>query len=244
MTSADTQAVVTPTDSRNGEAGRLCVQRLVTPPNPYHEQDGIRIFCGDNRQIVPLLGDYDLMLTDPPYGVGVSQRGKVGTSKRGKVSEYTKEEWDSAAPPKWMIDMAREKSQWQIIFGGNLMELPPAKCWLVWHKDNTGVYSPLEMAWTNLDQTNDFLRYRWNGMIQENMTEKEVRWHPTQKPVPVMEWCIGHTEAKTILDPWMGSGTTLIAARAKGLRADGIEINEQYCAAAVARLSQGVLLAV
>jgi DNA modification methylase len=59
-----------------------------------------------------------------------------------------------------------------------------------------------------------------------------------------MEWCIGHTEAKTILDPWMGSGTTLIAARAKGLKADGIEINEQYCEAAKQRLSQGVLLAV
>ena len=79
---------------------------------------------------------------------------------------------------------------------------------------------------------------------QENMAEKEVRYHPTQKPTALMEWCIGHTEAKTILDPWMGSGTTLIAARAKGLKADGIEINEQYCEAAKQRLSQGVLLAV
>lgn len=89
------------------------------------------------------------------------------------------------------------------------------------------------------------LKHRWNGMLQQNMAEKETRWHPTRKPQPLMEWCIGHCpEAKTIFDPWAGSGTTLIAARAKGLKADGIEINEQYCEAAKRRLAQGVLLAV
>ena len=87
------------------------------------------------------------------------------------------------------------------------------------------------------------IKFRWRG-LQENMTEKEIRYHPAQKPVPVMQWAIGQTEAQTILDPWMGSGSTLIAARAKGLKADGIEINEQYCEAAKQRLSQGVLLAV
>ena len=82
-------------------------------------------------------------------------------------------------------------------------------------------------------------------MLQENMAEKEVRWHPTQKPVPLLEWCLSHVpEAKTVLDPWMGSGTALLAARSKGLKADGIEINEQYCEAAKQRLSQGVLLVV
>lgn len=216
----------------------------------YHSQDGVRIFCGDNRQIVPLLGEYDLMLTDPPYGINADveqnaragkQYGKAAARSRG----YDASEWDNRTPSPWVLEMAMTKSRWSIVWGGNYFGLRAARGWLVWDKDNgENKYADCELAWTNLDMAVRRIKYRWAGMLQENMGEKEVRYHPTQKPVPVMEWSIGHTEAKTILDPWMGSGTTLIAARAKGLRADGIEINEQYCAAAVARLSQGVLLAV
>lgn len=79
-------------------------------------------------------------------------------------------------------------------------------------------------------------------MLQEDMKNKENRVHPTQKPLPLMHWCLGHVpEAKTVLDPFMGSGTTLLAAKQKGLKATGIEISEKYCEAAVKRLQQGVL---
>jgi DNA modification methylase len=122
--------------------------------------------------------------------------------------------------------------------------MPAAKCWLVWDKENgTNDFADCELAWTNLDMAVRRIRYRWNGMLQQNMAEKEARWHPTQKATTVMEWCLGHTDATSVLDPWMGSGTTLVAARNRGIKAVGIEINEQYCAAAVERLRQRVLVA-
>lgn len=221
------------------------VQRLVTPPTPYHEQDGIRIFCGDNRQIAPLLGQYDLLHTDPPYGIGVGKRKIWGTSNKGKCSEYAKSDWDDAPPESWELQMMMAKARWQIIWGGNYFGLPAARGWLVWDKDNTGDFADAELAWTNLEMAVRKIKWRWNGMLQQNMVEKETRWHPTQKPQAVMEWATNFApDAQTVLDPWMGSGTMLLAARAKGLKADGIEINEQYCEAAKRRLAQGVLLAV
>jgi len=227
--------------------GGCSLQRLVSRPSPYYDQDGITIYCGDNRTILPLLDDYDLLLTDPPYGIGADknlrankQHGKAAAPSR----DYGKGEWDNSPPPAWVLQMAMAKAQWQILWGGNYYGLAASKCWLVWDKENgNNGYADCELAWTNLDMAVRRIKYRWAGMLQENMAEKEIRYHPTQKPVPVMEWCIGWTEAQTICDPWMGSGTTLIAARAKGRKAVGIEINEQYCEAAVARLAQGVLLA-
>ena len=220
------------------------VQPIVPMPfTPYYEYDGITIYNADCRKVLPWIEPVDLLLTDPPYGVGISQRGKVGTSKRGVVSEYEKSDWDSEPPKRWFVDLMRETAKWQIVFGGNLMELPPAKCWAIWHKDNTGVYSPVEMAWTNLDRTTAFKRWRWNGMIQENMGDKkESRVHPTQKPEAVMRWCLSLVpDAETVLDPFMGSGTTLVAARLEGRKAIGIEINERYCEAAANRLTQRTL---
>lgn len=213
----------------------------------YHSQDGIRIFCGDNRQIMPLLGEYDLMMTDPPYGIGADKpRGDTGRNKHIKQRKYPTADWDSQTPERWLVEMALGKAEWQIVWGGNYFGLPAARGWLVWDKENgENRYADAELAWTNIDMAVRRIKFKWHGYLQENMAEKEVRWHPTQKPVPVMEWAIGLApEIKTILDPWAGSGSTLIAARAKGLKADGIEINEQYCEAAKQRLSQGVLLAV
>lgn len=220
----------------------------------YHEQDGIRIFCGDNREIAPMLGKYDLLLTDPPYGDVVSETyraNRISPNQRKQClavkTTMAKQKWDDAPPEPDVMRAMMAKAKWQILWGGNYYDaMPRSRCWFVWDKDNgDNWYADCELAWTNLDKAVRKFRYRWNGMLQENMAEKEIRYHPTQKPQPLMEWCIGHCpEAKTILDPWAGSGTTLIAARAKGLKADGIEINEQYCEAAKRRLSQGVLLAV
>lgn len=221
-------------------------QRVVSTPRPYHEQDGIRIFCGDNRQIAPLLGEYDLLHTDPPYGIGEGNQKRI--LSRGKLAnprDYGHTNWDATPPEPWVIQMMMAKTRWQIIWGGNYFGLPARKGWLVWDKDNGATdFADCELAWTNLEMAVRKIKYRWAGMLQENMAEKEIRVHPTQKPVSVMEWATKFAPGVTsVLDPWMGSASILLAARSKGLRADGIEINEQYCEAAKRRLAQGVLLA-
>lgn len=219
------------------------LQRLVTPPPPYYSQDGITIYCADNRHVLPLLDEFDLLLTDPPYGIGEGNQKRIlSRAHAAKATDYGHTDWDSNPPEPWMLQMAISKARWQIIWGGNYYGLPASSCWLVWDKQNSGDFADGEMAWTNLRQAMRIKAHLWNGMIRKN---SEERFHPTQKPLDVMTWCLGQVpDAKTVLDPWMGSGTTLVAAKLRGLEAVGIEINEQYCEAAKQRLYQGVLLAV
>lgn len=115
--------------------------------------------------------------------------------------------------------------------------LPPSRCWLVWDKENSGDFADCELAWTNLDKAVRIFRYLWNGMIKE---QPEYRMHPTQKPLALMKWCITQapTDVKSIVDPFCGSGTTLVAAKALGLSAVGVEREEKYCESAAIRLQQ------
>lgn len=199
---------------------------------PFYEEPGAIIYCGDCRKIAPLLPDFDLLLTDPPYGLGDRLQG--GTW--GKSFEENYRRWDVAAPPEWALQMLMSKARWQILWGGNYHGLPQSRGWLVWNKPERGLtMADAELAWTNLDKnirTFDSTR---------NPDGKRV--HPTQKPVELMSWCFNQVpEVKTVLDPYMGSGTTLVAAKLRGIKAVGIEMNEAYCKMAVARLAQGVLL--
>lgn len=211
-------------------------------PTPYYQQDGITIYCGDNRRILPLLDGFDLLLTDPPYGIGADNRKRI--LSRGKLAnpkDYGESNWDSEAPESWVLQMALSKADSQIVWGGNYYPMPPSSCWLVWDKENgENDFADCELAWTNLPKAIRRIVHRWHGMLRKG---NEARFHPTQKPLDVITWCLGHVaEAKTVCDPWAGSGTTLVAAKLKGLQAVGIEINEQYCETAVQRLAQGVLL--
>jgi DNA modification methylase len=209
-------------------------------PTPYYSQDGITIYCGDNRRIVPLLDEFDLLLTDPPYGISADENAhKNGVKCRANgFREYSKSDWDSAPPADWVIAMAREKCRDHIVWGGNYFSLPPTPCWLIWDKGQRDFsFADAELAWTNLSTAVRAITFHRGRMVREGGD------HPTQKPLDVMSWCLSHApDAKTVLDPWMGSGTTLVAAKLRGLRAVGIEINEEYCEIAVRRLAQGVLL--
>jgi DNA modification methylase len=187
----------------------------------------------------------DLVLTDPPYGIGearkVYKRATDGVKRPGGPPRlFIASDWDNKPPDPEVIDQMRELSCWQIVFGGNYFALPPTSCWLVWDKDNGETdFADCELAWTNLEKAVRKFKWRWNGMLQEDMAKKEFRQHPTQKPLPLMKWCIQQADnVKTILDPFMGSGTTLVAARSLGLRAIGIELEEKYCAIAVERFRQ------
>ena len=198
---------------------------------PYYEAEGVTLYCGDCRTIAPLLAECDLLLTDPPYGL----RDKLQGGTWGKSFEGDYKDWDAAPPPNWTLEMLMAKTRWQIIWGGNYYNLPPSRGWLVWNKPERGLtMADAELAWTNRDcniRTYDSSR---------NPDGKRV--HPTQKPLGLMSWCLNQVpEAKTVLDPFAGSGSALVAAKERGLRAIGIEANETYCKAIVARLAQGVL---
>jgi len=188
------------------------------------------LYLGDCREILPTLPNCDLILTDPPYGISeAAGKNKTRGHKNIPARDYGNDEWDNATPPAWLFGLMFEKSTTQIIFGGNYFDLPPTSCFLVWDKDNTGDFADAELAWTNLKKAVRLKKWRWNGMLQENMKQKEQREHPTQKPVPIMEWCLTHSqESKTVLDPFMGSGTTGVAAVKMGKVFTGIEREPKY----------------
>ena len=139
-------------------------------------------------------------------------------------------EWDSKPAPAWVIELMRDKARWQVLFGGNYYSLPPATCWLVWDKDNGDTdFADCELAWTNLPKAVRRLRWRWNGMLQQDMANKEVRKHPTQKPMAVMRWALLQApDAQTVCDPFAGSGTTGVACVLEGRKFTGIEREPKY----------------
>jgi DNA modification methylase len=209
---------------------------------PYYQDEAVCVYWGDCREVLPFLPKTDLLLTDPPYGIGEA-RGKNRTrSNATAATDYGVSDWDDAVPPRWVLEQAMERTTHHIVWGGNYFDLPPSSCWLVWDKDNTGDFADCELAWTNLKKAVRRLRYRWNGMLQEPGCRKEVRVHPTQKPEAVMRWALMQApDGCNVLDPFMGSGTTLVAAKRLGRKAIGIERERKYCDLAIERLAQGSL---
>ena len=214
----------------------------------YYQDDHITIYHGDCREIAPTLGVFDLLLTDPPYGINADKEQNLRANKQyGQAAapskEYFTSEWDQKTPDKIVLDMLRESSKWCVFWGGNYFGFEAARGWLVWDKDNgANKYADCELAWSNLPIAVRKFKWKWQGMLQENMGNKEEREHPTQKPIELMKWCIGLTpETKTILDPFAGSGTTGRAAKDLGLQCTLIEREERYCEIAAKRMAQEVL---
>lgn len=220
-------------------------------PKPYYQDKLVTIYHGDCRQIVPLLPKADLLLTDPPYGINVCAKGTIGTSPKpgnkrkskcmAKCTHFGRVDWDHAPPPTWLLQMLLDAAKWQIIWGGNYYpQIGPSRGMLVWDKRNDATaFADAELAWTNLNKAVRIFRWRWNGFLQEDMKNKETRVHPTQKPVPLMEWCIGHIKPtpNLILDPYMGAGSTLLAAKARGIPCIGIDQHSPYLDKAILRIA-------
>ncbi len=212
------------------------------------------IYHGDCLDLMKDIPDksIDLVLTDPPYGIGIT--GKVGGDKpfgsnktriRGgriyEAKEYISFD-DSKPPDKIYFDEIQRISKNQIIFGGNYFAdmLPPSSCWLVWDKDNSGNFADCELCWTSFKSAVRKFKFRWNGMLQEDMKHKEVREHPTQKPVKLIEQIINKysDEGMTIFDPFLGSGTTAVACINTGRNFIGIEKDEEYFKIAQKRVKE------
>lgn len=190
------------------------------------------LYLGDCRDILPTLGKVDAVVTDPPYGIGeaggnaVKRQRQAGGNSKALADQrvYDALEWDNEPIDAALIAKVRGAGRWQIIFGGNYYDCPPASCWLVWDKENgENDFADCELAWTNLPKAVRRIKFMWNGMLRAHGEHRGD--HPTQKPIGVMKWCIGHLpdSATTILDPFMGSGTTGVAAVQMGRDFIGIE---------------------
>lgn len=207
---------------------------------PYYEASGVTIYHGDCREILPTLRG-DLVLTDPPYGLQENAHRVASRTKLAATTDYGDFDWDAEPASDDEIALTMAAAPKCIIWGGNYFKVPPARGWLVWDKQNSGNFADCELAWTNLKMSVRIFRFTWNGMIRQGEWRGR-RIHPTQKPRELMGWCLGFApDAMTVIDPFMGSGSVLHAAKNLGRKAIGIEIEERYCEAAAQRLSQEVL---
>lgn len=186
---------------------------------------------------------FDLAVVDPPYGIRMDG-GEIGGNNCAAVTRYAKKEWDREPPPPEYFRELVRVSRNQIIFGANhfASRLPKVDtpCWIVWDKDNGGSdFADFEMAWTSFSSAARLFRFRWAGMLQGNMKQKEVRIHPTQKPVALYAWIFSKfaNHGEKILDTHLGSGSSRIAAYDAGLNFVGFEIDPDYFTAQEERYS-------
>lgn len=195
------------------------------------------LYLGDCSEILPQLGKVDAVITDPPYGINENHKKVASRGKLAAPKDYGEFDWDKAPPPADLIEAIRAASKWQAMFGGNYFQLPPTSCWLVWDKLNgDNDFADCELAWTNWPKAVRRIQWRWNGMIRQG---NEDRYHPTQKPLAVMKWVIDLCpQADSVLDPFMGSGTTGVAAIQMGRKFIGIEREPTYFDIACKRIEQ------
>ena len=191
---------------------------------------GQRLILGDCREVMPTLGRFDAVVTDPPYGIRADENPVRG------VFRHEKKGWDRDRPSEKHFTQIFNVSREQIVWGGNYFAdfFAPSSKWLVWDKMQ-GDFSlaDCELAWTSQASAARIFRY---SRAKANNDGKQ---HPTQKPVALMEWCLGFLpDAVTILDPFMGSGTTLVACQRLGRMGTGIEIDPDYFAIACKRVDE------
>jgi len=208
--------------------------------------EGVTLYLGDCREILPTLGKVDAVVTDPPYGIDRANGAATGgTDASGRYKRRPRQyegTWDDARPSAETFALALASAPLHVIWGGNYFSdlLPPSGRWLYWDKLNSmPTYSDGEMAWTSLPgaAVKQFARCN-NGQASNRDGE---RVHPTQKPVDVMRWCLGFLpNARLILDPFMGSGTTGVAAVKLGRQFIGIEISVTYFDIACRRISEAL----
>jgi len=197
------------------------------------------LYLGDCADVLSTIEKVDAVITDPPYGINENSKKVASRGNMAKPKDYGDFDWDKSPPPDELIELIRIKGKYQAFFGGNYFTLPPTSCWLVWDKLNgDNDFADCELAWTNWPKAVRRLQWRWNGMIRQG---NEERYHPTQKPLEVMKWVIELCpKSDTILDPFMGSGTTGVGAIQMGKKFIGIEREKQYFDIACKRIEQAI----
>jgi len=181
---------------------------------------------------------YDLAIVDPPYGIGEDGLKNHSRGKKALPTLYSPKQWDNATPTDEYFRELLRVSKNQIIWGGNYFNLGPASCFIVWDKQNgANDFADCELAWSSFKSAVRIFRFRWAGMLQGNMREKEIRVHPTQKPVQLYRWILTHyaKPGDKILDTHGGSFSSAIACHAEGFDLDICELDEDYFNDAVKR---------
>lgn len=205
---------------------------METLPKPFYQDDAVTLYHGDCREIVPLLGKFDLLLTDPPYGIGADKKNAHSSIRDN--SKWPSLEWDSNPPDADLLTNCITVCGKSMIWGGNYFVLPPSPCWLAWIKPEaeTGFsMADMELCWTNLKA----------AARCKTLPRMDGNHHPTQKPEELMRWCINLSgDAKTVLDPFAGSGTTGRACKDLGRKCVMIEREEKYCEIIAKRMAQEV----
>ena len=186
-----------------------------------------RLLCGDSTDsdaVARLMNEQKCnLITDPPYGINANKQ-TLGT---GKKQFHRGGDWDNEVPDFYYIIEFVEKA---IIWGGNYFadKLPINNDWLCWHKKNDGLsFSEFELAWSNLGKNCRIFQHHWGG---------EEKLHPTMKPIKLIEWCIKFLDDKPILDIFLGSGSTMVAAHQLKRKCYGIELDPKYCQVIIDRM--------
>lgn len=199
-------------------------------------------------------GFFDLAVVDPPYGIGEGNKknktrssytGFGGNKKWVKANDYGGGEFDNDIPDGFYYEMLFRKSKNQIIWGANYMvqHLQPSMGWIVWDKDNGGSdQSDCELAYSSFERGLRKFTYRWQGLLQQNMKNKEKRIHPTQKPATLYYWILQNYAnlGDKIIDTHLGSGSSRIAAYKLGFDFYGCEIDKDYFDAQEKRFKEAI----
>ena len=210
---------------------------------PYYADDAVTIYHGDCRELLPEI-TADVIVTDPPYGITWRPNKHTHRKPRRSDAAIFARQWDGVQgdrepfDPTHLLDLGAPVTLWG---ANNYSDRLPVGAWAIWTKGRADGWNAAdaEMAWSNDFAGIRTIEHLWAGF--RRASEVNEHWHPTQKPLVVMRWLLGLCSPGVVLDPYMGSGTTLRAAKDMGRRAIGIEIEERYCEVATRRCAQEVL---
>jgi len=201
---------------------------------------GINLIHGDSLQALKGYADnhFDVAIVDPPYKnefIIVASDNASKVKKNGNLKTL-----NNNVPTKEYFTELKRVSKNQIIWGVNYYEIYLGAGRIVWDKDNTGVYSDCELAYHSFSDVTRKFKWRWNGMLQQDMKNKEIRVHPTQKPIALYKWLIDKytKENDLILDTHLGSGSIAIACHYMKRNLIGYEIDKEYYDAACKRFKE------
>lgn len=197
------------------------------------------LYRADCLEVLPTLPKVDAVITDPPYGIGIARAVNRGKENLAKPTQYDESAWDDKPPSSEALAQIISVGKFACVWGGNYFSLPASRTWLVWDKMLRGQdMADCELAWTNYTGKGvRLIRHLWAGFFRDGNDPRGV--HPAQKPEAVMEWVINQApQAESVLDPFMGSGTTGVACMNLGRKFIGIEIEPKYFEIACERIDR------